>query len=345
MNIIIDAHGGDNAPVEVLRGAVLAVKEYGVQITLCGVEDAIREAAERSGVPLAGIEGIRIARAARAMPVEVDPTEVLHSYTDSSMAVGLGLLAEGRGDAFVTAGSTGAAVVGASTIVKRLKGIRRAAIATCIPAQKGPYLLIDAGANAECRPEMLAHFGVMGSAYMEKVMGIAAPRVGVVNIGLEENKGLELQIETNKLLRGAPVNFIGNIEARELPLSGCDVAVCDGFTGNVILKLTEGCGQWISAELKGILLKNLGTKLAALLIQNGIQAFRKQLDYAEHGGAPLLGIARPVVKAHGSSNGKAFKNAIRQAKLMVENRMIETITAALATQKAEDNKDMNNEQP
>ncbi len=333
MNIILDAYGGDNAPLEVIKGAAMAVREYGVQVTLCGRQDDILSAAEASGIPLTNLEGIKIAPASQVLPMDVDPTEVLSSYSGSSMAVGLKLLADGRGDAFVTAGNTGAVVVGSSLVVKRIRGIKRAAIATVVPTTQSPYLLMDSGANAECRPEMLQQFGIMGSAYMSKVLNTENPRVGVVNIGTEDNKGLELQIEAGKLLRSSPVNFIGNIEARELPLGGCDVAVCDGFTGNVILKLTEGMGKWISVELKKILLKNLSTKLAGALIKDGVDNFRKQMDYTEYGGAPLLGIAKPVIKAHGSSNDKAFKNAIRQAKLMVENQMIDTITEGLAALK------------
>ncbi len=336
MNIILDAHGGDNAPLEVIKGAAMAVREYGVQVTLCGREDDILNAAEQSGIPLANLEGIKIAPAAQALPMDVDPTEILSNYANSSMAVGLKLLAEGRGDAFVTAGNTGAVVIGASLLVKRLKGIKRAAIATLIPTMERPYLLIDSGANAECRPEMLQQFGIMGSAYMSKVLDIQNPRVGLINIGTEENKGTELQMEAGKLLQASPIHFIGNVEARELPLGGCDVAVCDGFTGNVILKLTEGMGKWMSAELKKILFKNLSTKLAALLVKGGLEDFRKQMDYTEHGGAPLLGITKPVIKAHGSSNDKAFKNAIRQAKLMVENQMIDTIAEGLAALKAQE---------
>jgi len=344
MNIILDAHGGDNAPLEVIKGAAMAVREYGVQVTLCGRQDDILAAAEQSGIPLANLEGIKIAPAAQAMPMDVDPTDIVGNYANSSMAVGLKLLAEGRGDAFVTAGNTGAVVVGASLFVKRLKGIKRAAIATLIPTMERPYLLIDSGANAECRPEMLQQFAIMGSAYMSKVLGVENPRVGLVNIGTEENKGTSLQLEAFKLLQASPINFIGNVEAREIPLGGCDVAVCDGFTGNVILKLTEGMGKLMSSELKKILLKNTGTKLAALMVKGGVDNFRKKMDYTEHGGAPLLGISKPVIKAHGSSNDKAFKNAIRQAKQMVENQMIATIAEGLASLKAQEGEQKNTDE-
>ena len=327
MNIILDAHGGDHAPVEVIKGAVLAIKEYAVGVTLCGVESEIRAQAEKNGLDL---HGLNIAPAGQIMPMDVDPGQILSEYAEGSMAVGLKLLAGGAGDAFVSAGNTGALALGGSIIVKRHKGIKRSALAIVIPTAKGCYLLIDGGANVECRPEMLQQFGIMGSAYMENVLKITSPRVGVVNIGTEDNKGQSLQIEANKLLRESPVNFIGNVEARDIPLGGCDVAVCDGFTGNIVLKMTEGMGKWISTELKQILFKNLKTKFAALLIRDGLKSFKSAMDYTEYGGAPLLGLKKPVIKAHGSSNAHAIKNAVRQAKQMVETDMIAQIEASLA---------------
>ena len=272
------------------------------------------------------------------IPVEADPTSLLKEYADSSMAVGMKALKNGEGDAFVSAGSTGALVVGASLIVKRLKGVRRVGLATVIPNANKFYLLMDAGANAECRPEMLAQFGVMGSVYMERLKGVKNPRVGLINIGAEETKGLELQLESYKLLQKAPVNFIGNVEARGLALGECDVAVCDGFVGNVALKMTEGLAKYFSNELKSMFMANIKTKIAALLMKDKISAFKKSMDYKEHGGAPLLGASQPVIKAHGSSDARAFKNAIRQAKECVENRVIEEMQNALHELKTE-NKD------
>lgn len=330
MKVIVDAFGGDNAPLEILRGTAQAIAEYGVEAVLCGDEQTLRKLAEAENIPLDGME---FARADSVIPMEEEPTALLKAYSNSSMAVGMRLLAEGGGDAFVTAGSTGAAVVGASMIVKRIKGIKRPAIATIIPNTAGAYLLIDGGANAEVRPEMLVQFGVMGSAYMQAVAGIKSPRVAIVNIGTEETKGLELHTQTYALMKDAPVNFIGNIEARELPLGGCDVAVTDGFTGNVILKLTEGMGKMMSAEMKKMLLRSPATKLAALALKGGINEFRKKTDYTEHGGAPLMGSAKPVIKAHGSSNAKALKNAIRQAKSMHDNHVIEKIEQSLSALK------------
>ena len=332
MRIIVDAFGGDHAPLEVLKGCALAKEEYGVEITLCGDEEKIRACAKDNGIAL---DGMDILHAPAVIPVEADPTTLLKEYADSSMAMGMKALKNGEGDAFVSAGSTGALVVGASLIVKRLKGVRRVGLATVIPNANKFYLLMDAGANSECRPEMLAQFGVMGSVYMERLKGVKNPRVGLINIGTEETKGLELQLESYKLLQKAPVNFIGNVEARGLALGECDVAVCDGFVGNVALKLTEGLAKYFSNELKGMFMANLKTKIAALLMKDKIAAFKKSMDYKEHGGAPLLGASLPVIKAHGSSDAKAFKNAIRQAKEYVDNKVIEEMQNALHELKTE----------
>ncbi len=338
MRAIIDAFGGDNAPLAVLEGSALAVKEYGVSVLLCGDETAIRQCAADNHMALDGIE---ILPAARVIPVEEDPVKILKEYKDCSMAVGMQALAEGKGDAFITAGSTGAAVVGGTFIVKRMKGVKRPAIASIIPvlAAKGgadKYLLIDMGANHDCRPEMLIQFAIMGAAYMRCVGGVTDPRVGLVNIGAEETKGTELQVEAYKLLSNAPVHFVGNVEARGVPLGECDVAVADGFTGNIILKLTEGLALSFAKEIKTIFTQSVATKLAAVLVNSGIKRFKAKMDYTEHGGAPLLGLSHPVIKAHGSSNANAIKNAVRQAKLMHENNVIAATEAAMASLKNQD---------
>ena len=332
MRIIVDAFGGDNAPLEILKGCEQAVREYGVEIVAVGSEKIIREVSDQNGISL---DRISITDVEKVMPVEVDSTEVVKSYDDSTMAIGLKMLANGEGDAFVSAGSTGAIVVGASLFVKRIKGIKRAALATVIPCKDGCYMLLDIGANSECRPEMLVQFGVMGSLYMKNIIGVESPRVGTVNIGAEATKGLALQIEANRQLENAPVHFIGNVEPRYLPFGCCDVAVCDGFVGNVVLKLTEGLGKWFADELKGILLKDTKSKIGALLVKDGVLGFKKKMDYKEYGGAPLLGITRPVIKAHGSSDARAFKNAIRQAKECVERQVVGQIADALAQMKNE----------
>ncbi|MEA5012568.1 MAG: phosphate acyltransferase PlsX [Angelakisella sp.] len=327
MKIIVDAFGGDNAPLEVLKGSAQAVKELGAQLILTGDKEKILACSQENKIDMTGIE---IEDAPLVIPVEEDPMKLLKKYYDSSMGKGFQLLAEGKGDALVSAGSSGAVVAGACFITKRIKGIKRTAIATVIPNDTGCYLLLDAGANKECRPEVLRQFAVMGSAYMSKLYGIKNPRVGLVNIGTEDSKGTDLQIEANKLLKTTSgINYIGNVEAREIPLGGCDVAVCDGFTGNIVLKLTEGLAKMFSHQLKDMMMASLSTKVAAILLSGGIKEFKRKLDYKEHGGAMLLGARKPVIKAHGSSDAKAFKNAIRQAMNCAKNNVVEEIETGL----------------
>ncbi|MGN0665466.1 MAG: phosphate acyltransferase PlsX [Huintestinicola sp.] len=332
MNIIVDAFGGDNAPLEVIKGAAQAVAELDVDITLTGNEKIIREQAEKNNISL---DRITIIHTESVIDIHEEPTEIIKSRSDCSMAVGLKALADGNGDAFVSAGSTGALVVGSTFIAKRLKGIKRAALAPILPTAQGHVILMDGGANVDCRPDMLMQFGIMGSCYMEKVMGIKSPKVGLLNVGAEETKGRDMDIEAYKLLSNAPVDFYGNLEARELPKGVCQVAVSDGFTGNIALKLYEGMGSFFAGELKGMLMDGIGGKLAALLIMGKVKAFKKKLDYTEVGGAVLMGISKPVIKAHGSSNAKAFYNAIRQAKNCIEGDVIGEITRALDKVKAE----------
>lgn len=330
MKIIVDAFGGDNAPLAVLEGCRQAVDELKADILLTGAEQEIRSAAAKAGISL---DGIGIADAPTVIPVEADPSSIMKEYADCSMAVGLKLLAQGAGDAFVSGGSTGALVVGSTLMVKRARGIKRVAIGTLVPGTGDGYLLVDAGANHECRPEMLLQFALMGSAYMEKVRGVQRPRVGLVNIGAEETKGLELQIKTYELLKNAPVYFTGNVEARGLPLGEVDVAVADGFTGNIILKTTEGMGKFFSNELKSMVGSFPGV-LGGLFLAGKLRALKKKSDANEAGGAPLLGLQKPVIKAHGSSNAKAFKNAVRQAMTCCENNMVGLIEEYMVQYKA-----------
>ena len=242
----------------------------------------------------------------------------------------LNLLKEGRGDAFVSAGSTGALHVGASLIVRTLRGIKRPALATMVPAKNKAYLLLDCGANVECRPEMLAAFAVMGSCYVNKVEGRTAPTVALANNGAEESKGTPMLREAHQLLKATPgIRFVGNIEPRDVPNGDVDVVVCDGFTGNVILKLTEGVAKMLLGMLKEMFLANLGGKIAYLLLKSGVGSLKHQMDSEEYGGAPFLGAKQPVIKAHGSSKAKGIKNAIRQAKICVENDLCGTMQSAL----------------
>lgn len=328
MKIIVDAFGGDNAPLEVLRGCERAVRELGVKIILTGRSSEIRECAAQNGIDLKDIE---IEHTDDVFDIHEEPKEIIKSGKNSSMALGLQLLADGKGDAFVSAGSTGALVMGATFIVKRIKGIKRIAPSPVMPADKGCFILTDAGANTECRPEMLVQFAVMGSAYMEKVMGINKPKVGLLNIGAEETKGRELEIEAYKLLEQSGLNFIGNIEARDIPNGECQVVVTDGFTGNIALKLYEGMGSFFGRKLKWIF--SGAGKIGALFSLGKINTLKKQMDYRETGGSALLGVRKPVIKAHGSSDGTAFFNAVRQAEKCVEGNVtgeIESYVARMA---------------
>ena len=332
MRITVDAYGGDNAPDAVLQGCRMAADRWKCEIILTGDEQKLRQRAAELSVSL---EGIGIADAPDVIPVEAEPTAILKQYQQSSMARGLQMLANGEGEAFVSAGSTGALVVGGTLIVKRLKGVKRPAIGTVIPCRGGCFLLLDSGANHDCRPEMLRQFGLMGSVYMKRIIGVPNPRVGLVNIGTEETKGTELQVQAYQLMKEAGYNFIGNVEAREVPLGGCDVAVCDGFTGNILLKTMEGLATLFMGELKAIFMKSLPNKLAAAAVKKDIKGLKKQFDSAEYGGALLLGSRSPVIKAHGSSDAKAFYNAIRQAISCCENNIIGEIESQLAAQTEE----------
>lgn len=328
MKIIVDAFGGDNAPLEVIKGCERAVRELDVKILLTGSSTAIKECAAKNNISLDGME---IEHTDEVFDIHEEPGEIIKSGKNTSMALGMKLLADGRGDAFVSAGSTGALVMGATFIVKRIKGIKRIALSPVMPAASGNFILTDVGANTECRPEMLVQFAVMGCAYMERVMGIKNPTVGLLNIGAEETKGRDLEIETNKRLRSSGLNFVGNIEARDMPKGECRVIVTDGFTGNIALKLYEGMGSFFGKKLKWIF--SGAGKIGALFSIGKIKEFKKQMDYKEVGGSAILGVRRPVIKAHGSSDATAFFNAVRQAKKCVEGNVtgeIESYVSRLA---------------
>jgi len=327
MKIIVDGFGGDNAPLAVLEGSALAVKEYGVEIIMTGDEAVLKKTAAEHNISL---DGIKIVHAPDVISMEDDPRTLLKAKKQSSMAVAFQLLKDGEGEAFVSGGSTGAVVVGANFIVKRIKGIKRPGLASVIPTINGKYMLLDSGATLDCKPETLMHYGMMGSIYMNKMFGIESPRVGLVNIGTEETKGTELQLGAYEKMKEAPYNFVGNVEAREIPAGAVDVAVADGFTGNVLLKLTEGLASMFSKKIKDMMMKNTKTKIGALLLKDGIAEFKASMDYSEFGGAPMLGVQKPVIKAHGSSNAKAFKNAVRQAITFAESGMIKEMTETVA---------------
>ena len=312
MKVIIDAMGGDNAPGQIVEGAVKAVLENNIDISLVGkVEDILRvfESLGIKDLP----QGVEIVNATEIIDVDEDPTTSIRTKKDSSLTVGLNLLKDGRGDAFVSAGSTGALLSGATLIVKRVKGIRRAALSPFIPNSENGFILIDCGANAECTPEYLLQFAFMGSFYSEDVMKIKSPRVGLLNNGTESTKGTTLQQETYELLQKSGLNFIGNIEAKDAMAGACDVLVCDGFTGNVFLKAVEGTAKLVMSELKSVFYSNALTKISALIVKKKLGGLKEKMNPDAVGGTALLGISKPVIKAHGSSNAEAIQNAIIRA--------------------------------
>jgi len=324
MRVVIDAYGGDNAPLEIVKGAALASNELGVEITLTGNEPEIRKIISDNKLEFKG--ELKIVHTEDVITMHDDPTSLLKAHKESSMGLAFKELVDGNADAFVSAGSTGAIVVGGTLVVKRIKGIKRPALAGFIPSPDGHYMLMDMGANADCRPEMLEQFGIMASIYLSKVEGINEPKIGLLNIGVEDSKGGELQKEAYELLKNAPINFVGNIESREMPKGVCDAVITDGFTGNIALKLIEGTSITLFKMIKQALYKNIINKLAALILKKDLYALKSMMDSSEVGGAPLLGVSRPVIKAHGSSDAKAIKNAIRQAIIFTEKNVINTIS-------------------
>ena len=332
MRIILDAMGGDNAPGELVRGALLALREYQVEITLVGRGEDVLRVLKEEGVNTLP-RGLEIAHAEQVVAMEDNPSTVVKDKPNSSVVIGVDLLARGGGDAFVSAGSTGALLSGATLIVKRIKGVRRAALSPIIPTAKGGALLIDCGANVECTPEYLLQFAFMGSLYVQHVMGIEKPRVGLMNIGAEETKGDALRKEAYQLLRKVceegRLCFIGNVEGRDIAFGAADVVVADGFSGNIMLKTAEGMGLFFADLMKRMFMQNAITKLGALCVRGGLRSFKKLLDYTEYGGAPFIGVSLPVIKAHGSSNARAIASAVRQARDFavsgVTQRIVENI--------------------
>lgn len=332
MKIIVDAFGGDNAPLEILKASRMAADEFGYDIILVGNESTIREVANKNNISL---NNMTISHADDVITMEDAATDIMKSKNNSSMAQGLRMLAEGEGDAFVSAGNSGALCVGATLIVKRIKGIKRCAFAPVIPSANGLFMLIDSGANVECRPEMLKQFGMMGYIYMKNIMTLENPRVALANIGTESTKGDELRFESFKLLKNTNINFIGNIESRDIMDGKADVIVCDGFTGNIILKFYEGMGNAIFGKFAEIFKKSFKNKLAASVLLPDIREFKRKTDYREYGGAPLIGISKSVFKAHGNSDAKTFKNAIRLAAEYEKRNVVKLITDSLKNENLE----------
>lgn len=328
MKIIVDAMGGDNAPGSAVRGALAAASELKTDIILVGKGEEILKVLAEDGIGDLPA-GVEIAHADQVVTMEDNPATAFKEKKSSSLTIGLNLLRDRKGDAFVSAGSTGAILSAATLVTKRIRGIRRAALTPVVPTGCGGAVLIDCGATAECTPEYLLQFAFMGSYYAERVLGRPEPRVGLLNIGAEPSKGTNLQREAYALLQEAGregrIQFVGNVEAREAVEGAVDVIVCDGYAGNIFLKTMEGAGLFMGRELKKVFLRSAMTKLAALLVKGGLADFKKMMDAGEVGGTALLGISRPVIKAHGSSDARAMKNAIRQAVQFAGAGIIEDI--------------------
>ena len=328
MKIIVDAMGGDNAPLAFLDGAFQAAKECSVDIVLVGRVEQLLELMKKKGIETLP-KGVELMDAEDVVDMHDDPANVVKTRRNSSMLVGLRLLAEGGGDAFVSAGSTGALLSAATLVVKRVRGIRRAAFGPTIPTKTGRMILIDSGANVECTPEFLLQFGIMGAFYAKRTLRIEEPRVGLLNNGTEDSKGDPLRKESYALLQAAgekgTIHFIGNVEARDAMLGVCDVLVCDGFSGNVFLKGVEGTALFMGSLLKKTLYRSFKTKLAALLLKKDLKQLMGTLDYKKVGGTMLLGISKPVIKAHGSSDAEAVVGAVRQAIAAVNAGICEAI--------------------
>lgn len=330
MKIVVDAMGGDKAPMEIVKGSLLAVKKFNTDVILVGSGEDILRCIQSMGMTNLP-KGIEIAHTSEIITMEDDPRSVVKGKKDSSMSVALGLLKDSVGDALVSAGSTGALLSGATLIVKRIKGIRRAALAPLLPSDNGGCIVIDSGANTDCTPEYLIQFAYMGASYAKHLLGKSDPKVALLNIGEEESKGLQLQRDVYAYLNSAKnegkINFIGNIEARDTLTGKADVIVCDGFSGNIMLKSLEGVGIFIIKELKTAFKKSILTRLAYVLVKKNIGKLRRKLDYTEVGGSILLGVSKPVIKAHGSSDAHAICNAIGQAIRLASSGMIEEISA------------------
>ena len=325
MRIIVDAMGGDNAPQEIVKGALRAKRELGVELTLVGREEDVMKCLESEDAA-----DVEVVDAREIITMEDDPSTATRRKKDSSMAIALNLLRDGKGDAVVSAGSTGALLTGATLTVKRIRGIRRAALAPVLPAGENGVMLIDCGANVECTAEYLLQFAYMGSFYAKKLMGCKEPRVGLLNVGTEDTKGGDLQHQAFDLLKEADaqgrIHFIGNVEGSGVFSGEADVVVTDGFTGNVLLKGTEGVIKFMMKALKGVFYKSTANKLAAQVLKKDLTEMKKSMDVNEVGGTALIGISKPVIKAHGSSDANSFFAAIRQAVAFVQSGIVEDIT-------------------
>jgi len=343
MKIILDAMGGDHAPEAPVLGAIQAAQKFGSHITLVGRGEEILNVLRKNNIANLP-EGLEIANAEEVVDMHDDPARVIRTKKDSSMVVGLRMLSEDQGDAFVSAGSTGALLSGATLVVKRVKGVRRAAMGPAMPNKAGgKTVILDCGANAECTPEFLLQFGLMGALHAKKSLGIEKPRVGLLNIGTEDTKGTPLQKEAYALLQAASdrgiLNFVGNVEARDVPLGAVDVVVCDGFSGNVLLKSIEGTAMFMGSLMKRMFKKNILTMIGYIFSKSGVKDIVKMMDYREIGGTQFLGIRKPVIKAHGSSDALAFCNAIRQAEAAAGSNISQELEQGLTALTAQEETD------
>lgn len=322
MKIIVDTMGGDNSIEATVKGSIEATEELDLEVVLVGKKDLIKKELNKNNY--AG-DKIEIIHAEDIITNEDSPTLAIRRKKESSMVVGFNKLREGYGAGLISTGNTGALLSGGLFIIKRIEGVDRAALSSMYPNKQGMSLLLDLGANMDCKPEYLQQFGIMGSIYSEKVLGINSPKVGLINVGTEKEKGNLLVKEAYDLLMDSDINFYGNIEARDISKGIADVMVCDGFVGNVILKSTEGLANLFFSTLKEEFTGSFSSKLGALMLKPQLKSIKERFDYREYGGAPLLGIKKPVIKAHGSSDAFAIKNAIKQAKIFIEGKVIEKI--------------------
>ena len=333
--VALDAMGGDNAPVEMVKGAVDAVnKEQNVTVLLVGIEEIVREELGKYSYDK---ERIQVVGATEVIETADPPVNAIRKKKDSSIVVGMKLVKKGEADAFVSAGSSGAILVGGQVIVGRIRGVERPPMAPLIPTAKGVSILVDSGANVDSRPSFLVQWAKMGSIYMENIMGIKNPKVAIVNVGLEEEKGNQLVKETYPLLKACKdINFIGSIEARNIPNGDADVIVCDAFVGNVILKLYEGTAKMLLSKVKTTLMSSLKTKIGALLIKNSLSDTMKSFDAKQYGGAPLIGLNGLVVKTHGNAKAMEVKNSLLQCVKFQREKVNEKIIASISAEKLDE---------
>ncbi|MDP2844284.1 MAG: phosphate acyltransferase PlsX [Acetobacterium sp.] len=323
MNIFLDAMGGDHAPYEIVKGAIDAVIEYDVKLTLVGRSQAILEELSKYEYPKDKIE---ILHAETVIENTEEPAMAIRRKPDSSLVVALDEMKNRENAVLISAGSTGALLSGGLLKLGRIKGIKRPALAVTLPKSDGVFVLIDTGANVDCKPEYLEQFAQLGKIYSENVLGKTNPGIGLINIGAEAKKGNSLVKAAYELLEAGEFNFLGNVEARDIPETKADVLVCDGFTGNIVLKLTEGIAGYLLKGIKTSIMSNTKGKIGGMLIKDNLRNFRKQFDYAEYGGAPFLGVKGGIIKAHGSSDAFAIKNAVRQSIKFIENDVLQKIT-------------------